>query len=78
MGTLNKKAYKQLIEEDIAFLEKAVPGRSLEKEHIIEVLEWSIEELYSDQVGDNKECNCTYMTFGEHAYFCPKFVKSEQ
>lgn len=31
-----------------------------------------IEDLVSDEER-SKECNCTYMTSGEHAHFCPQF-----
>ena len=47
MGTtLNKKFYTQLIDEDIEELEKYMPKHSLEKSHIIDVLKWSIREIY--------------------------------
>lgn len=41
---LNKKVYEQLINEDIAWLEK-VP-RTLEREHIIAILKASIKHEY--------------------------------
>ena len=44
MMRLNKKGYEQLINEDIAWLEK-IP-RTLEKDHIILVLKTSIEHEY--------------------------------
>lgn len=47
MGTdLNEKGYQQLIDENIAELEKYMPEHSLEKKHIIEVLKWSVRQLY--------------------------------
>lgn len=56
---INKEAYTKLINEDIEVLEKHIPFRSLEKSHIIDVLRWSIERLYSDNnkeiLTDNKE-----------------------
>jgi len=44
MYRLNKEGYSQLIEEDIAWLEK-IP-RTLEREHIIAVLKASVEHEY--------------------------------
>lgn len=47
MGTtLNKKAYQRLIDENIEALEKHMPEHSLEKKHTIEVLKWSVVEIY--------------------------------
>ena len=47
MGTdLNRKGYQQVIDEDIEELEKYMPKHSLEKKHIIEVLRWSVTQLY--------------------------------
>lgn len=49
MGTqLNKKAYQQLIDEDIQALTKWMPEHSLEKKHIIDVLNWSVNQIYKD------------------------------
>lgn len=48
MGTINKKAYCELIEQDLAVLNKHMPESSLEKTHIIEVLNWSIKQLYGE------------------------------
>lgn len=42
---LNKDAYKKLIAEDIAWLEEQ--PRTLERDHTIDVLRWSIDALYS-------------------------------
>jgi DnaJ-class molecular chaperone len=47
-GEMQLHAYKQLIAEDIAELRRYMPEHSLEMKHIIEVLKWSIDELYSD------------------------------
>jgi hypothetical protein len=44
MMRLNKHGYEQLINEDIAWLEK-IP-RTLERDHIIAVLKCSIEHEY--------------------------------
>jgi len=41
---VNKETYRQLIDEDIAWLRKY--PRTLERGHIIDVLEWSIDQLY--------------------------------
>ena len=50
MGTtLNKKAYTELIEQNIAELEKYMPEHSLEKNHIIDILRWSIRVNYEYQ-----------------------------
>ena len=47
MGTnLNKEAYKKMINENIESLEEHMPKHSLEKKHTIQVLLWSIDELY--------------------------------
>ncbi len=45
---LDKDAYQQLIDGDIRELEKYMPKYSLEKRHIIEVLKWSVKELYKN------------------------------
>lgn len=52
--TLNKKAYVELIEGDIQELEKYMPEFSLEKKHIIAVLNWSIEKQYPKSYWDRK------------------------
>jgi len=46
MMRLNKASYEQLINEDIAWLEK-IP-RTLERDHIIAVLKASIEHEYPE------------------------------
>jgi hypothetical protein len=49
MGTrLNKQTYTKLIEENIAELEKYMPEHSLEKQHTIDVLRWSINAQYEE------------------------------
>lgn len=54
MGTtMNKRAYTELIEDDINFLEKLLPGTHLVKDHIIAVLKHSIRMQYPDE--DNKD-----------------------
>lgn len=68
MGTLNKQAYQKLIQEDIEELEKYMPEHSLEKKHIIDVLKWSVRNLYHDdgmivsELNSNRKNKC--MTFG--------------
>ena len=42
---LNKKAYKQLIKEDIAYVRKHMP-HSLERFHIIAVLKDAVDKNY--------------------------------
>ena len=50
MGTqLNKATYEKLINENIEALEKHMPEHSLEKKHTIEVLKWSVDEIYGDK-----------------------------
>lgn len=46
---LNKKAYEQLIKEDIDELNKYMPGHSLCKNHIIDILKWSVNQIYKPQ-----------------------------
>ncbi len=45
---INSKSYQELIDEDIQELKKHMP-KSLERMHIIKVLEWSVEELYKSK-----------------------------
>ncbi len=47
MGKLTKKAYEEMIAEDILILEKYLPTYSLEKRHIIDVLKWSVNNIYN-------------------------------
>lgn len=42
---INERAYRKLIDEDIAAIEKNMTD-SLEREHIIDVLKWSIDQIY--------------------------------
>lgn len=44
---LTKDAYVRLVDEDIAWLE-ANTGDTLEQDHIIQVLKWSVGELYPE------------------------------
>lgn len=50
---LDKKAYQKLIDEDVKALEKYMPEHSLEKRHVIAVLEWSIKEIYDKNCLEN-------------------------
>lgn len=43
---LDEHAYKKLIDENILALNKYMPKHSLEKKHIIAIMEWSIKEIY--------------------------------
>ena len=43
---LDERAYQKLIDENIVALEKYMPEHSLEKKHSIEVLKWSVKEIY--------------------------------
>lgn len=55
MGTtLNRIAYQRMIDENIIELEKYMPEHSLEKKHTIEVLKWSVRQIY----GDVNTCAC--------------------
>lgn len=46
MGNLTKQAYEKIIKEDILEIEKYFPEHSLEKQHIIDVLNSSVNQLY--------------------------------
>ncbi len=48
MGKLNYVGYTELITADIEALNKAMSEYSLERRHIVEVLNWSIEALYGE------------------------------
>jgi len=50
---INEEAYQKLIDEDILQLEVHMPEYSLEKTHIIEVLNWSVKKMYDDN-SDNR------------------------
>lgn len=43
---LNEHAYQKLIDENIEALNKYMPEHSLEKKHTIEVLKWSVQQIY--------------------------------
>ena len=50
---INEKAYQELIDQDIESMKIHMPD-NLERKHIIDVLNWSIKELYNDRVLDTK------------------------
>ena len=45
---LNKQAYQQLIDQDIEELNKFMPVHSLERKHIVDVLNWSVNKIYPE------------------------------
>lgn len=51
---LNKITYQKVIDKNIKVLNKYMPKYSLEKKHIIDVLTWSIQQIYDTK---NKEIN---------------------
>ena len=53
MSRINRQAYEKLIAENIEWL-KTIP-QTLEREHTIEVLKWSIGELYDGPMKGNTE-----------------------
>ena len=55
MSNLNKQAYEKLIQENIDALEKYMPEHSLEKQHTIDVLKWSIKQNYPESSERIKE-----------------------
>lgn len=50
MTTLNRNAYRQLIDEDLAWLKQKT--RTLERDHIEQIIEWSIRVLYDGEPAD--------------------------
>lgn len=52
--TLNKSAYQKLVKEDLEWLQKQ--PRSLERDHIEQVLKWSIGQLYQDEIEEMPRC----------------------
>ena len=50
---LNEQAYQKLIDENIKALEKYMPEFSLEKRHTIEVLKWSVQQIYHGGKADS-------------------------
>ena len=54
--TLDKKSYKELIEEDIELVEKYIPKEHILRTHIITVLKWSIDKAYPPEYWDKVRC----------------------
>jgi hypothetical protein len=55
--SLDKKAYKKLIEDDIKLIEEYVPKNHILKEHIIMVLKWSVDKQYPPEIWDKTICD---------------------
>ncbi len=56
---MDKKSYKEVIEEDIRLVEKYIPSENVMKKHIIGVLKQSIEFNYPEKYWDiKKPCKC--------------------
>ena len=43
---LNRNSYEKIIAENIKAIQKNMPEYSLEKQHTIDVLKWSIDQIY--------------------------------
>ncbi len=77
---INEESYAKLIQENIDWLEKLHPEKSVIKTHIIDVLNQSIINEYSEAEEPEdrfkNECNCMYMTNGEaeHSKNCPQYT----
>ena len=58
---LNREKYKQLIEDDIFALVQYMPTHSLERNHIVSVLKWSIDQIYGgdgeNSIKSGSNCN---------------------
>jgi len=75
MTQLNKQTYQQLIKEDIEQLNKFMPEHSLERKHIVDVLNWSVNQIYPDKPKPQQEipkcriCESNQrVKFVEHGY----------
>ena len=57
---LDEHSYQKLIDENIDALNKHMPEHSLEKKHIIEVLKWSVQQIYHSAKGKatEQQSNC--------------------
>ena len=72
MGTnLNREAYQNLIDENIQELNKFMPEHSLEKKHIIDVLNWSVRKIYGE-IGCEHEYIFNPFTNGDWCRLCHK------
>jgi hypothetical protein len=56
---LDENAYQKLIDENIEALNKYMPEHSLEKKHTIEVLKWSVQQIYHHTQGKTSCENST-------------------
>lgn len=54
--TLDKKAYGNVIAEDIKLVKQHIPDTFMLKTHILAVLQWSIDKQYPPAIWDKKVC----------------------
>ena len=52
-------------------------NKVVELQKRIQELEAKLAEYQEPENKNEKECNCTYMTFGEHSICCPQYQKEE-
>ena len=52
---ISKESYQKLINEDILAIHKYMPKNSLERNHIIEILQWSVEKIYGKEKEEVKQ-----------------------
>ena len=71
MGTLNKAGYQKLIDGNIEELEKYMPKYSLEKKHTIEVLKWSVKQIY-EREGKTSNKESVLPISGVINHVCPE------
>lgn len=67
---LDKTAYQKLIDENIEALNKYMPEHSLEKKHTIEVLKWSVSQIYG-AVGKNVDTSEGQLTIPDVSVSLP-------
>ena len=60
MTDMNRHGYEQLIAGDIVELNKAMPPESLERQHIEQVLRWSVTALYGRADEAERPHRCIY------------------
>jgi len=75
---LDKTAYQKLIDENIEALNKYMPEHSLEKKHTIEVLKWSVSQIYG-AVEKNVDTSDGQLTIPDvsNSVFCPNCKTSD-
>lgn len=57
MTTMNRLTYQQLVDQDLAWL--AMQPRTLEREHVIQIVRTSVELLYGPEKPDSAQlCGC--------------------